>query len=406
MQQYPSKKTIVHTLWDFKLGGGPVFAVNLANEQAKHHNVVLINMSPHMSDSSVTSRIDPKVKVIELKVNPFIKRLSYRIGNYLSGMKHNSPLYSDVMAIQLRTLIKGADIVHTHLVRERFIVSKALKFLGKSAPKHIMTDHGGFLQIEKKFQDTGEMVLQFNKKVFDSIVASCDCVVTISDPQNEFWQEKQKEGYRIRYKKIYNGNPSAAKCPKTRAEMGYYERDFIFTVVGRGSLPTKGWEVTINAFLKNNDPSAKLMLVGGGSEIERLKRLHGNNPNIKFTGMVQNPADLIHIADVGILASTYGSESLPNSIIEYLAAGKPAIGSNIGEIKNMLQIGKEEVGILLPIEKNKIDVELLAAAMNKMQYDKAAYEYFKMNTAKASQQYDISHCANRYATEAYGFTVQ
>lgn len=407
MQQHQSKKSIIHILWSFRDSGAHIFAVNLANEQAKYHNVALINMNPHIrAHSNLTNRIDPKVKVINLGVNRLVRSAAYHIGHCFSGTMQHNLLFASIMANELVKSIKGADIIHTHLVKDRFIVSKALEIIGKNSPKHVMTDHGGFFLFENSLQNKGTPLRHFSKKIFDRIVYSSNNVVTISDPQNSFWQRRQQEGYPIIYNKIYNGSPSAVKSPKTCEEMGYTKDDFIFVMVARGSEPSKGWELTINAFLRNNDPNAKLMLIGGGSEIDRLKAIHGSNPKIKFTGVIQNPADLIHIADVGVLASTYGAESLPNSIIEYLKEGKPVIGSDIGDIKNMLQIGKDEAGILLPIEQKQIDIDAYAAAMRKMQHDKAAYEYFKKNAINARKQYDMAYCAYRYATEAYGFDVR
>lgn len=405
MQQHQFQKSIVHILCDFTSSGAHIFAVNLANEQAKNYHVTLINMNPRRADVNLTKRIDPKVNIVNLGVSRLARAAAYRIGHFFSGMKNNSLLFTTVLARELKKFVRGADIIHTHLIRDRFIVGKTLEMLGKNAPKHVMTDHGGFLDLESQFQNTGVPPRLYNKKVIDYIVNSCSYIVTISDPQNLFWQRKQQEGYRVIYNKISNGSPFMVENPKTRAEMGYTENNFIFVMVARGNEPSKGWEVTTNAFLKYNDPNARLLLVGGGSEIDRLKAIHGNNPRIKFTGAIPNPADILHIADVGVLASTYAAESLPNSIIEYLKAGRPVIGSDVGDIKNMLHIGKDEVGILLPIVQKQIDVDVYVEAMRKMQHDKAAYAHYKKNTVNASKQYDITYCAHRYETEAYGFGV-
>lgn len=404
MKTSNADKSIVHVLCSLSLSGAHIFAINLANEQSKHFNVSLLFLNPYLNDASLMNRIDSKVKIINLKLSRLVKSGAYRISNLFSGMAQNSPFYVNMMAWKLKDHLKGVDIVHTHLVRDRLIVSKALKMVGQHAPLHILTDHGGFLGIESTAGKNGNSSRIYNQKVFKEIFDSCACIVTLSETQNAFWQRKQNEGYFISYCKIYNGNPlSKSSNTKSRNEMGYAEDDFIFTMVARGDQASKGWELTIDAFLLNDDPKSRLMLIGGGNEVDRLKVIHGGNPKINFVGHVHNPIDFLPIVDVGVLASTYTPESLPNSIIEYLQAGKPVIGSDIGEIKNMLQIGKNEAGILLPIKNKQIDINIYADAMRKMQHEKDSYENFKRNALNASKQFDMAYCMYRYATEIYKF---
>ena len=404
MLENNADKSIVHLLCSFSLSGAHIFAVNLANEQAKNYRVTLLSMDPRFNDAVLTNRIHPNVKVINLKISRLIRGGAYKIGHWFSGMAQNNPLFVCLMAWKLKKILRHTDIVHTHLVRDQFIVSKALNLLGQSAPKHIITDHGGFLSVESSLIKYQRHRRTYSKNVFKTIFNNCAHIVTLSDTQNAFWKRKTEEGYPVSYRKIYNGNPlSEPLQAKSRTDMGYAEDDFIFVMVARGDQPSKGWELTIRAFLKNDDSKARLMLIGEGREITRLKAIHGNISTIRFLGLVQDPFVFLQIADVGVLASTYVSESLPNSIIEYLQAGKPVIGSEIGDIKNMLQIGKEDAGILLPIKDNKIDVTAYADAMHQMQHDKVAYERFKNNAVWAGKQFDMSHCADRYSREVYSF---
>jgi glycosyltransferase involved in cell wall biosynthesis len=399
MQLNNTDKSIVHILSSFRLSGAHIFAVNLANEQVKKYNVTLISLNPRFNDIILTNRVDKKVKIVNLGISRVVRSAVYRLGNCFSGMRQNNPLFSNLLALKLIKHLKGVDIVHTHLVRDRYIIIRAMKMLRKHSPKHIMTDHGGFIGIES----SNHYHPQYSEKIYKEIFDNCSCIVTLSDTQNAFWQQKIDKGYKISFRKIYNGSPllKNLNC-KSRKEIGYAEDDFIFAMVARGDIPSKGWELTINAFLKIDDPKSKLMLIGGGIEIDRLKKIHGKNSKIIFLGFVQNPSEFLQLADVGVLASNYAAESLPLSVIEYLQAGKPVIGSDIGEIKNMLQIGGNEAGILLPIKNNFIDLDVYVNAMKKMQYDKDIYECFKKNAINASKQFGIADCADKYA-EVYCF---
>ena len=69
-----------------------------------------------------------------------------------------------------------------------------------------------------------------------------------------------------------------------------------------------------------------LFFIGNGEEKEYLENL-ANKTNIQFLGRVTNPVFYLQQADVIISASK--SEGLPNSILEGLSCGLPALLSNI-----------------------------------------------------------------------------
>src|SRR6476620_1679267 len=98
------KKSIVHILWDFGPSGAHIFAVNLANEQAKDYHVTLINMNPRSVNPILKERIDPKVNVVNLYSNRLIRGAAYHIGDFLTGMKQNNPLFAALLARALARL--------------------------------------------------------------------------------------------------------------------------------------------------------------------------------------------------------------------------------------------------------------------------------------------------------------
>ena len=85
--------------------------------------------------------------------------------------------------------------------------------------------------------------------------------------------------------------------------------------------------------------------------------------------------------DVCLLPTYFVSESLPNSVIEYLAYNKPIISTNIGDIKYMLYDFETEkkAGILLELKDNKVDFVELKNAMQEM-LDKDKYDLYKKNS--------------------------
>ncbi len=86
---------------------------------------------------------------------------------------------------------------------------------------------------------------------------------------------------------------------------------------------------------------ATLVLVGDGPERERLKALaaHLNlGSKIVFAGHSSDVAKLLAIADFGLLTSL--SEGLSNSLLEYMAAGLPVVGSRVSGTEDFIVPGE------------------------------------------------------------------
>jgi glycosyltransferase involved in cell wall biosynthesis len=66
--------------------------------------------------------------------------------------------------------------------------------------------------------------------------------------------------------------------------------------------------------------------VGGGPNYEKLqlRRKKENLSNVIITGIRHDVEELIAVSDIGVLFSSFG-EGISNSIIEYMASGKPVI---------------------------------------------------------------------------------
>jgi len=150
--------------------------------------------------------------------------------------------------------------------------------------------------------------------------------------------------------KIYNGFDGHFAAPDklpTRAQLGIGEQDVVFGMVARG-IAEKGWRYAIASFeeIHSSYPSSHLILVGSSDYLTQLAELT-TNPNIHFVGFSSNPVDWVRLFDIGLLPSYFASESLPNSIAEYLFCGAPVIATRIGEIPQMLETPVGLAGVLL-----------------------------------------------------------
>ena len=100
--------------------------------------------------------------------------------------------------------------------------------------------------------------------------------------------------------------------------------------------------------------------------------------------------------DCAMLPTYFISESLPNSVIEYLAYGKPVISTDIGDIKYMLLKDEHKAGIVLDLKNSKVDADELADAMYSMVSDKELYNQCLAGSKEMFKQFDIKNFANNY----------
>ena len=102
------------------------------------------------------------------------------------------------------------------------------------------------------------------------------------------------------------------------------------------------------------------LAVGDGTNFERIKQKAVNKQiqNIIFTGKLDNVESLINTADIGLLFSPNG-EGISNSIIEYMALGKPVVANDKGGNK---EIVKNEVNGFL-VTNNSVD-EIVALVIS------------------------------------------
>jgi rhamnosyl/mannosyltransferase len=94
----------------------------------------------------------------------------------------------------------------------------------------------------------------------------------------------------------------------------------------------KGVDILLRAMVEVN---GRAVIVGDGPMRPGLEALHAElelGDRVRFTGTIDDSALALHLAaaDVGVLPSTHPSEALGLALVEYLAAGIPAICTELG----------------------------------------------------------------------------
>ena len=125
----------------------------------------------------------------------------------------------------------------------------------------------------------------------------------------------------------YTYNPT--KRQEMRRQLGL-ENEFTIGHVGRFNQPKNHpFLLAIFAVLMKKEPSAVLLLVGGGEDMPKIQakaRELGIADHVRFLGVRSDVADLMHAMDVFTFPSLY--EGLPVTMVEAQAAGLPCIISD------------------------------------------------------------------------------
>jgi len=131
-----------------------------------------------------------------------------------------------------------------------------------------------------------------------------------------------------------------------------------FTVGFVGTLkPWHGTAVLVDAFagLAASDPAARLRLVGHGPQAGALAqqaRDLGMAHRVELTGGLAPELVPAALQDFDVAVAPYDDPEQdyfsPLKVFEYLAAGLPVVASDVGQLRELLDIDGEPAGLLVP----------------------------------------------------------
>jgi glycosyltransferase involved in cell wall biosynthesis len=164
---------------------------------------------------------------------------------------------------------------------------------------------------------------------------------------------------------IYNGLDTDRLVPKLKREesLRLFDLpaggDHKFVVIVANLLhPVKDYPTFLRAaqIVQRAIPEARFVSAGVGPLTEEMRSLAaqlGLDREIFFLGLCERVAELLSVAEVCVLSSK--AEGFSNSIIEYMAAGRPAVVTDVGGAREAVTDG--ETGFLV----NSGDYESMAA---------------------------------------------
>ena len=141
---------------------------------------------------------------------------------------------------------------------------------------------------------------------------------------------------------------STATRAAIRAELAIpSDAPVIMTVAIQRSEKGLHHMITAMPAVRARHPRALYVLVGDGPEraaLERRVALLNLADAIRFTGLRDDVPAMLSAADVFVQPSL--SDALPTTLIEAMAAGVPAVGTNVGGIPEIISPGR--TGVLVP----------------------------------------------------------
>jgi glycosyltransferase involved in cell wall biosynthesis len=222
--------------------------------------------------------------------------------------------------LRLRRIIRAGryDVVHTHLYRSQIYGRPAAWLAG--TPVVLSTEHSiGETHLERRKMTSGVQALYLATELFS------DTTIAVSAAVRE---RMRKWGIRARKLTVIpNGVDldrvafDSAGRDSVRAELGLSPSDYVILLLGRLDQ-NKRFDKAIEAAAPILGPAAKVLVVGGGTERDRLEetaRRCGVAESVVFAGERHDVAAVLSAAD--LLVASSKQETFGLCVLEALANG-------------------------------------------------------------------------------------
>lgn len=364
-------------------GGAEWAFVRQANALSASHAVTAY--VPYACDSrpALMSAFESNVRVVSLPLpHASFHRVLYKLTLLFPRLALEQRLHRAVLGLLHR--LERFQVVNSHLHSGTRLACDAF---ADDSVKIVETDHGDYALLKKE-----DPSLQRHAAVF----ARLDGVVCPSQANLDFIRDMPwRSGCRRTV------IPYAAPCVQVDAKPRVTDSEcFTFGLVARG-VAEKGWAEALAAFRllrASGCMKTRLLFVGDGPEIRRLRADVSVDEGVEFTGYQPDISASMARCDVGLLPSYFTAESLPNVIIEFQAQGKPVIATLVGGIPEMLVHDGQPSGIVIPISSStgRADVAALALAMRRMMEDSDLCSRAAVSARAAFARYSPERCSMAY----------
>ncbi|NHN90570.1 glycosyltransferase [Acetobacter sicerae] len=354
---------IVFAVLGFKLGGGEILPIQLANALVKQGIMVSFLVYEHTGE-------DPQIRAL----------LDSSIPVYSADTARKVGIWRYVLDLH-------ADLIHSH-----FCFCELLFFPDDTSLPvlpYLVTLHGSY------------ECVSFSR----NIIRRLEKVVTLWI----YLAEKNLQHLRDRKGELpvgdiaFIGNGMALDnrpFPMTRTQLGLTESDFVLAVATR-CIPEKGWKQACEAVCQLNQAKGgrkvHLLLCGTGDALEELEAQYGDVPEIHFLGYQDCINGLYRLADCMLLPTRFPGESFPLTLIQALQVGTPAIATEVGFVRSMMTDDDgNQAGLLLPLEADDEDFQTAIVNAVRTMMNSDVRTVFAEAALRCGARYGIEKVAEAY----------
>lgn len=285
-------------------GGAEKLVSSLATEQAKKNSIGVFTFVN--------------------KVDVFSDKMNEKVVTY----KAKSQKYLSISSfIKLFKTIKKYDIIHVHLFPAFYISGLLSLFFWNK--KWVYTEHSTFNRRRSK-------IFYLLEKFMYSRYQTIICISKSVEDKLRQWMGKGLKTKVI--KNFVDLQEIQQQKPIQRDEIQTLESDKLLVMVGSFRNDGSKDHETVLKALQILPENFKLIFVGGGFLVEKVKATAAalNLTNrVQFLGFRTDVYSILKSCDYGILSSNW--EGFGIVVLEYMACGLPAIGTNVEGLKDLLQ---------------------------------------------------------------------
>lgn len=291
-------------------------------------------------------------------------------------LSHKWDIYSPKNIFRLLKVLKGYDVIHTHIYSAQLWTAFVSLFL--SDKRYITTEHS--TNNNRRGKKIFRYLDRWMYSRYDEIVS----ITSGTEKALKEWIGNYKNASIIQngiQTKYYFGTQ-----PLKREELGYKDEDILLCQIARLNR-VKKHETTLRA-LKELPSRYKVLFLGEGEEKESLENLAkelGVDKRANFLGYRSDVPSILKMVDISLLTSEY--EGLPISSLESMLL-TPFIGSDVPGISDLVK----DSGLLFDFD-NHIDLKNKILELGE---NKNFYEKIKGSCHEKAKLFSIENTVDRY----------
>lgn len=295
------------------------------------------------------------------------------------------------------------DIIHAH---HPFLLGSLGKNLGRRWDIPVTaTIHTQYEQYSHYIPLNKAAVSMATRAMVRRFCASVDMVLTPSESMRQYLiangisdkVEVVPNAVDVDKFKTQNDDQTAL----IRNRLGLSNDDFVIGNVGR-MAQEKNIDFLLDMVdrIKDRLPNVRLLLVGGGPQLERLSAkaaFMGLGDRVIFTGPVQYEEVPAYISAIDLFVMASVTEVQPLSLIESMASGTPVLGVRAFGSQDIISDGIDGFLVDLDYDHYRDKIELLAG-------DRDLLCSFGQSAGKSAEQYSLAN-ATRKLLDCYNRLV-